>query len=108
MIKTSGYRISPTEIEEIIYATELVEEVVVIGVPHSLLGQAIVVIAIPKKGVSLDAETLLATCKSSLPTFMLPSQIKIWEGDFPRNSNGKTDRKILTQELEYTFTKIRT
>ena len=108
MIKTSGYRISPTEIEEIIYATELVEEVVVVGVPHSLLGQAIVVIAIPKKGISLDAETLLATCKSSLPTFMLPSQIKIWEGDFPRNSNGKTDRKILTQELEYTFTKIRT
>ena len=37
MIKTSGYRVSPTEVEEVIYATELVRETVAIGIPHPVL-----------------------------------------------------------------------
>ena len=42
MIKTSGYRVSPTEIEEVVYGTQLVGEVAAFGVPHPTLGQAIV------------------------------------------------------------------
>ena len=44
MIKTSGYRVSPTEIEEIVYATELATEVVALGVSHPVLGQAVVLV----------------------------------------------------------------
>jgi acyl-coenzyme A synthetase/AMP-(fatty) acid ligase len=39
MIKTSGYRVSPTEIEEVIYATGLVAEAAAFGVPHPTLGE---------------------------------------------------------------------
>src|SRR5690606_4356567 len=39
MIKTSGYRVSPTEIEEVLYGTQLVGEVVALGVDHPTLGQ---------------------------------------------------------------------
>ena len=53
MIKTSGYRVSPTEIEEVLYATNLVGEAAAFGVPHPTLGQAIVVIATPKDGSAL-------------------------------------------------------
>ena len=45
MIKTSGYRVSPTEVEEILYGTKLVGECVAFGVDHAALGQAIQVIA---------------------------------------------------------------
>jgi len=45
MIKTSGYRVSPTEIEEVIYQTGMVNEVVALGLPHPTMGQAIVAIA---------------------------------------------------------------
>jgi acyl-CoA ligase (AMP-forming) (exosortase A-associated) len=44
MIKTSGYRVSPTEVEEVVYATELVAEVAAIGVAHPVLGQAVVLV----------------------------------------------------------------
>ncbi len=42
MIKTSGYRVSPTEVEEVVYATRLAGEVAALGIPHPVLGEAIV------------------------------------------------------------------
>ena len=42
MIKTSGYRVSPTEVEEVVYATVLDTEVAALGVAHPVLGQAVV------------------------------------------------------------------
>ncbi len=38
MIKTSGYRVSPTEIEEVVYATGLVGEAAALGIPHRVHG----------------------------------------------------------------------
>jgi acyl-CoA ligase (AMP-forming) (exosortase A-associated) len=106
MIKTAGYRISPTEVEEIIYATECVGEAAAIGVPHSTLGQAIVVVVTPRDGVKLDANALLTACKHYLPNYMLPGLIDIREESLPRNPNGKIDRKILASELRNTFMDI--
>lgn len=103
MIKTSGYRVSPTEIEEVIYSTRLVGEAAAFGVPHDTLGQAIVVIAAAKAGEKLEAEALLSECKKHLPAFMLPLHIEIREGALPRNPNGKIDRKRLSQEMQVLF-----
>jgi len=103
MIKTSGYRVSPTEIEEIIYATGKVGEAVAIGVPHPVLGQAILVIATPRKDEELGAESLLAVCKQHLPAYMLPSHIDIRNANLPRSPNGKIDRKKLFLELQHLF-----
>jgi acyl-CoA ligase (AMP-forming) (exosortase A-associated) len=103
MIKTAGYRISPTEVEEIIYATECVGEAAAVGVPHPIKGQAIVVVVTPRDGVKLDADTLLTACKHHLPIYMLPGVIDIRNENLPRNANGKIDRKILARELQRTF-----
>ena len=92
MIKTSGYRVSPTEIEEVIYSTGLVGEAVALGVPHPVLGQAIVVVATPLNGSTLDVDALMAECKQHLPTFMVPALISM-RSALPRNPNGKIDRK---------------
>lgn len=108
MIKTSGYRVSPTEVEEVIYATELVGEAAAIGIPHPVLGQAIVVIATPREGTNLDTNALLTACKLNLPAFMLPSQIILREDNLPRNPNGKIDRKLLAQEVQNTFVEAKT
>lgn len=107
MIKTSGYRVSPTEVEEVIYATEQVSEAAAIGVPHPILGQAIVVVATPREGKQLDAEALLAACKPRLPAFMLPARIEVRQDSLPRNPNGKIDRKLLAQELQNVFTEAK-
>src|SRR5204863_1762904 len=99
MIKTSGYRVSPTEIEEVIYATGLVAEAAAFGVPHPTLGQAIVVVAAPVAGDVLDVLALTAECKRRLPAFMVPAQIQT-RTSLPRNPNEKIDRKQLAKECE--------
>ena len=99
MIKTSGYRVSPTEVEEVIYATGLVGEAAALGIPHPVLGQAIVVVATARDGVRLDTEELLAQCRQQLPAFMVPARVTVREGSLPRNPNGKIDRKRMAQEM---------
>jgi acyl-CoA ligase (AMP-forming) (exosortase A-associated) len=99
MMKTSGYRVSPTEVEEVLYATGLVAECVAFGVDHPSLGQAIQVIATPPAGLDvLDREALLAQCKLRMPAYMVPAGIEAQPGPLPRNPNGKIDRKTLSQQ----------
>jgi len=96
MMKTSGYRVSPTEVEEILYATKLVGECVAFGVDDDRLGHAIQVIATPPTGGQLDPNTLLTECRVRMPAYMVPSGIEVREGPLPRNPNGKIDRKTLS------------
>lgn len=103
MIKTSGYRVSPTEVEEVIYATDLVGECAAFGVPHPQLGQAIVIVATAKSDAPLAIDTLLNACRKQLPAFMIPHHIDARIGSLPRNPNGKIDRKQLASELQNLF-----
>jgi acyl-CoA synthetase (AMP-forming)/AMP-acid ligase II len=99
MIKTSGYRVSPTEVEEVVYATRMVAECVAFGVDHPALGQAIQLIATPAAGDSLDCNQLLAECRQRMPAYMVPAGVSVRHGSLPRNPNGKLDRKTLATEF---------
>jgi acyl-coenzyme A synthetase/AMP-(fatty) acid ligase len=99
MIKTSGYRVSPAEVEEVVYATGLVAEAAALGVPHPQLGQSIALVATVAPGGPADSAVLLAACKRALPAYMVPAQIEIRRSPLPRNPNGKIDRKLLGDEL---------
>ena len=103
MIKTSGYRVSPTEVEEVLYGTQLVGEVAAFGVEHPTLGQGIVVVATPSPGAELTAEALLGACRERLPAYMLPAKVEVRSGSLPRNPNGKIDRKALAGEFAGMF-----
>ena len=99
MMKTSGYRVSPTEVEEVLYATQRVGECVAFGVDHPSLGQAIQVIATPPAGVDvLDVAALLADCRVRMPAYMVPAGVEPAVGPLPRNPNGKIDRKLLSTQ----------
>ncbi|RVT93772.1 acyl-CoA ligase (AMP-forming), exosortase A system-associated [Sphingomonas crocodyli] len=95
MIKTSGNRLSPTEIEEAAIASGAVAEAVAIGVPDDRLGQAILLFA---RGEGDDADARLTDhFKRNLPGFMQPREVR-WRDDLPRNANGKLDRAALKSE----------
>ena len=99
MMKTSGYRVSPTEVEEILYATKLVGECVAFGVDHPAIGQAIQVIATaPDGSAAVDLPALTAQCKLHMPAYMVPAGIEPMAGPLPRNPNGKIDRKLLATQ----------
>ena len=98
MIKTSGYRVSPTEVEDAAYASGLVRECVAFGVPHPALGAAIVLVANACNGAEGPESALPAILKAHCPAYQVPAQI-IWiAGSLPRNANGKIDRKRLADE----------
>ncbi|WP_402718191.1 acyl-CoA ligase (AMP-forming), exosortase A system-associated [Janthinobacterium rivuli] len=99
MIKTSGYRVSPAEIEEVAYASGLVGEAAALGLPHAVLGQAIALLVTPAPGVALQRDSVLAACRARLPSYMVPLWVEIRDGVLPRNPNGKIDRPLLAREL---------
>ncbi|MDB5841187.1 MAG: acyl--CoA ligase [Herminiimonas sp.] len=105
MIKVSGYRISPTEVEEVIHACDGVGEAVALGLPHPAMGQAIVVLAVPggQHAHPLSAQTILEECRRRLPAYMVPAQIEIRKESLPRNPNGKIDRKSLQASMADLF-----
>jgi acyl-CoA ligase (AMP-forming) (exosortase A-associated) len=102
MIKTSGYRVSPTEVEEVIYASGLAREAVVFGIQHPTLGQAIVVAATAIEGQTLDTAKIINYCRREMASFMVPAHIAEFEA-LPRNPNGKIDRNRLSQQLSNLF-----
>jgi acyl-CoA ligase (AMP-forming) (exosortase A-associated) len=102
MIKTSGYRVSPTEVEEILYSTGLVVEAAAVGVPHETIGQAIVVAVVPVDGRDFDHEVLVGQCRERLPLYMVPAHIETLS-TLPRTPNGKIDRKALANDFSNFF-----
>jgi acyl-CoA ligase (AMP-forming) (exosortase A-associated) len=102
MIKTSGYRVSPSEIEEVIYASGLVKEAAAIGIEHATLGQAVVAVVSPQPDSDFNPLALIDICKANLPNFMIPAKIEVL-ADLPRNPNGKIDRKILSHQFANLF-----
>lgn len=94
MIKTSGNRVSPTELEEAAVASGVVAEAVALGYPDDRLGEAIALVV---RGGGPD-EALRAHLKRELPNFMQPAAI-LWRDALPRSPNGKLDREALKREL---------
>jgi acyl-CoA ligase (AMP-forming) (exosortase A-associated) len=103
MMKTSGYRVSPTEVEEVIYGTKLVAECAAFGVGHPTLGQAIVVVVASGDGAPVDVTALNAVCRERMPPYMVPARFEQRPAPLPRNPNGKIDRKLLSGEFASLF-----
>lgn len=97
MIKTSGYRVSPTEIEEVAFESGLVSEAVAVGMPHATLGQMIVVLAKPLDSKTREVQ-LSAWYRQKVPLYMVPHRIELRES-LPRNPNGKIDRVAIKAAL---------
>ena len=97
MIKTSGNRVSPTEIEEAALASGAVVQAVAFGIPDTELGQAILLVAEPS---GEDAEKRLRSYfAAELPAFMRPKRI-IWRERLPVGPNGKLDRTAIQADVQ--------
>jgi len=98
MIKTSGYRVSPTEIEEVAYSSPAVGDAVALGVEDPKLGQHIVLFVSPTEGQQIESRALLSEFTNQVPLYMVPKRI-IVRPSLPRSPNGKFDRNLLKTEL---------
>jgi acyl-CoA ligase (AMP-forming) (exosortase A-associated) len=95
MIKTSGNRVSPTEVEEAAVASGVVAEAAALGTRDDRLGEAITLVVRGDRSGEADLRRFL---KSELPNFMQPNMI-VWRAELPIGPNGKIDRERLCREL---------
>jgi acyl-CoA ligase (AMP-forming) (exosortase A-associated) len=97
MMKSSGFRISPTEVEEYFYNTGLVQDAVAFGVPDETLGERIhVTVTLRPEAASTSGEALLAQVARRMPNYMVPAVVRVVES-MPRTSSGKLDRTFVSQ-----------
>jgi len=97
IIKSSGYRIGPEEIEVTIATHPAVADVAVIGVPDEVRGQIAKAFVVLKPGQSVSSEELIAFCKGKIATYKLPREVVIVE-ELPRTPTGKLLRRVLRQK----------
>ncbi len=96
MIKSSGYRISPSEVEEVLMATGRFRQIAVIGLPDPLIGQRVHAVAVAREQ-PIDVRSALAAAADKLAAFMLPRDIEMVT-ELPVTPNGKVDYKALVAE----------
>jgi acyl-CoA ligase (AMP-forming) (exosortase A-associated) len=94
MIKTQGYRVSPEEVEEIIYASGLVSEAAVRGEPDPTAGTAIVAHLVPRDPATFSIDELLGFCRREMPSYMVPKAVRLHRS-LPRTGSGKLDRQAV-------------
>ena len=94
MIKSSGYRISPTEVEEVLFQTGRIRGAAVIGIPDEVLGQQIKAFVVPKDREATSVDALIEFCLERMPRYMVPKTIEYLD-ELPKTPTGKVDYQAL-------------
>ena len=97
VIVRGGENISPTEIEDIPYTYDKIEQVAVIGIPDDRLGEGTCACIIPKEGCSFAYDEMKAFFKDRVARFKIPDRIEFM-GVFPTTPSGKI-RKVELREI---------
>ena len=90
IIKSRGEKVSPKEVENHIYAIEGVKECAVIGVPDTLLGQAVKAFVVMKEGEDgrYTDRDLIKRLSAMMEGFMVPKYVE-FVAELPKTTTGK-------------------
>lgn len=94
IIKTRGEKVSPVEVENLIYSIDGVTEVAVIGVPDDVFGEAVKCFVVIDKSIANPVRVIKKTCTENLENFMIPKYIEIVDS-LPKTNTGKISKKDL-------------
>jgi acyl-CoA ligase (AMP-forming) (exosortase A-associated) len=94
LIKSSGFRISPTEVEEALFQTGKLREAAVIGVPDEMLGQSIKAFVVPADATPVQPDELMELCAARVPHYMVPRAVEVLD-TLPKTTSGKVDYPAL-------------
>jgi amino acid adenylation domain-containing protein len=98
IIKSRGEKVSPTEVENVIYRLPNVAEAIVLGIPDPILGQAVCALVVPKAGATVHESDVKRACRSVLESYMVPTRVLVVDG-LPRTSRGKLSRKLVMEHF---------
>jgi len=100
IIKTRGEKVSPKEVENVLYALPGVREAAVVGVPDPILGSAIKAVIVPAQHGCLTEREVLLHCALHLEDLMVPKTVE-FRPELPKTDSGKISRRqVQAQELQ--------
>ena len=99
IIKTRGEKVSPKEVESVLYRLNGVLEAAVTGVSDQILGEAVKAVVVLKKGANITEEDIRRFCAQNLEDFMVPKMVEFRES-LPKTETGKIKRMDLTSKGE--------
>jgi long-chain acyl-CoA synthetase len=94
IIKSRGEKVSPKEVESVLYEIPGIVEAAVVGMPDETLGEAVKAFVVLKKGSALTAKEIIAHCMKRLEDFMVPKIVE-FRDSLPKTSSGKITKKGL-------------
>jgi amino acid adenylation domain-containing protein len=97
IIKTRGEKVSPREVEDVIYTLPGVAQVAVIGVPDVVLGSVVKAVIVPRPGAELTQQDVLRHCASRLDDYMVPKLVE-FRAEMPTTGSGKIAKLVLAEQ----------
>ncbi len=94
IIKSRGEKVSPKEIENVLYEMDGVLEVAVVGVPDEILGEAVKALLVLKNNTKMTEKEVLKFCSRHLEDYMVPKYVE-FRNELPKTDSGKIDKKTL-------------
>ncbi len=99
LIIRGGQNIAPAEIEEVANTFEAVLDCAVVAGPHPSLGEVPVLFVVPRDSAGIDAEALIAHCRTHLSSYKVPHEVRVTH-EIPRTGSGKIIRFRLADQLK--------
>ena len=98
ILKSRGEKVSPKEVENVLYALPGIREAALVGVPDPVMGHALKAIVVTDRD-DLDARAIMAHCRAHLEEFMVPRTVEFRDA-LPKTGTGKIRRSVLQAEAE--------
>jgi acyl-CoA synthetase (AMP-forming)/AMP-acid ligase II len=102
-IKTGGYNVFPTEVENVLAEHPAVNEVAVVGLPDPHWGERIHAVVSILAGQNASEAELRAFCRDKIATFKIPKSIEIWQ-ELPKGPTGKIQKRSIIEHYAETRT----
>ncbi len=99
IIKSRGEKVSPKEIENVLYALPGIREAAIVGVPDEILGRALKAILVIEEGFTVTPRDVVAHCSARLEDFMVPRLVEFRDA-LPKTNTGKIRRAALQAEAD--------
>lgn len=97
MVNVSGFKVYPTEVENVIYQHPAVAEVAVYGVADLVKGEIVKANILLKASQTITEEEIIAFCSERMAGYKIPRAIKFIDS-LPKNATGKVLKKLLREE----------
>ena len=98
IIVTGGENVASREVEEVLHRHPGVLEVAVVGVPDEHWGEAVCAAIVPRSGVEVTSEEIVALAKEYLASYKKPRHVVLVES-LPRNTSGKVMKHVLRDQV---------